>query len=202
LSRADLEKWDSRYRDGAYASRTHATRLVERFASGLAAGRALDVAAGTGRNALFLARLGFEVDAVDISGVGLSRMAAEASARQLEVRAFEADLEHGIPETPGIGACYDLIVMTRYVNLPLVDSLIDRLADGGIFISEQHLKTGHDVVGPKSPEFRLAPNALLDAARRLRIHYYREGLVTDPDGRRAALAQVVGSNGEADLLVG
>jgi SAM-dependent methyltransferase len=201
LSRADLRKWDERYRAGAYAERRHPTALVERFASQLRPGRALDVACGAGRNSLFLAEAGFEVDAVDISEAGLERLRAEADGAGHRISTFAADLEHGIPATLSLASGYDLIVLVRYVNLPLVELLADRLTPSGVLISEQHLKTREDVIGPRNPAYRLAPNELLDTARELRIHYYREGIVTDPDGRRAALAQLVASHAETPLFV-
>ena len=65
MSRAERDKWDARYRDGAYESRTHPTALLEAWAPRLPRGRALDVACGAGRNALYLARLGWEVAGFD-----------------------------------------------------------------------------------------------------------------------------------------
>jgi tellurite methyltransferase len=201
LSQADSAKWDARYRDGAYTNRRHPTPLLARFAPELKRGTALDIACGAGRNALFLAESGFDVDAVDISGAGLERLERDAKAAGLHIRSFEADLESGFPESLGIRDCYDLIVMVRYVNLPLIGAVANRLADGGVFLCEQHLKTHEVVVGPRSEAWRLDPNALLDAARDLRIHFFREGIVTDPDGKRAALTQLVASRGEAGPFV-
>ena len=201
MSQADLRKWDERYRAGAYAERQHPTELVSRFARQLKGGRALDVACGAGRNALFLAETGFEVDAIDISEAGLERLRADAASSNLRITALAADLEHGISDTVAVGSDYDLIVMVRYVNLPLIESLADRLAPAGVLISEQHLQTTEDVIGPRNPAYRLGPNELLDTVREMRVHYYREGIVTDPDGRRAALAQLVASHAETALFV-
>jgi SAM-dependent methyltransferase len=201
LSLADLEKWDARYRSGSYAGRRHPTALLERYIGSLPRGSALDVACGGGRNALFLAESGFDVDAVDISTAGLERLRADAAAGGYTIRDLEADLERGIPESLPLKDCYDLIVMVRYVNQPLIGALIERLAEGGLLVSEQHLRTDLDVVGPRNDAFRLDPNALLDSARELRVHFYREGVVTDPDGRRAALAQIIAARGGKDFLV-
>ena len=200
MSEADLRKWDARYRAGEYAERRHPTALLARSIDDLPRGAALDVACGAGRNALFLAGAGFAVDAVDISSAGLERLEADAVAQGLEIRTIEADLENGLPSAPSLKDRYELIIVVRYVNLPLFEPLIGRLADGGVLISEQHLQTTADVVGPRNPDYRLAPNALLDSVKQLRIHYYREGFVVDPDGRRAALAQVVASRGDTVLL--
>ena len=201
MSQADLRKWDERYRAGAYAERRHPSELLSRFAGQLKPGRALDVACGAGRNSLFLAAAGFAVDAIDISEAGLERLRADATGSGLSIRALAADLEHGIPDKLSLESAYDLIVVVRYVNLPLLASLADRLAPTGVLLSEQHLQTVEDVIGPRNPAYRLAPNELLDTVRELRVHYYREGIVTDPDGRRAALTQLVASHAETALFV-
>lgn len=202
MSQADLHKWDARYSSGSYSERRHPTALLTQFIDEFSRGPVLDVACGAGRNALFLAKSGFEVDAIDISTAGLDRLRADAQERDLTIRTHEADLEHGIPESLPLKGCYDLIVMMRYVNQPLIGPLLHRLADNGLFVSEQHLKTDQDVVGPRSEAFRLAPGELLDAVQPLRIHFYREAIITDPDGRRAALAQIVASRGGTQLLNG
>jgi SAM-dependent methyltransferase len=202
LSEADLRKWDARYRDGSYSERRHPTALLARYLDQLRRGTALDIACGAGRNALALAASGFDVDAVDISTAGLDRLRADARAQGLEVNALEGDLEHGYSATLAIKDCYDLIVMVRYVNQALIEPTIDRLADGGVLICEQHLRTDQDVVGPSSEAFRLGPNELLSSVRELRVHHYFEGIVIDPDGRRAALAQLVASRGGTDLIAG
>jgi SAM-dependent methyltransferase len=200
LSAAERRKWDARYRDGSYSERRHPTALLSRFIAQTRRGSALDIACGAGRNALALAAAGFEVDAVDISIAGLDRLRGDARAQDLEVNALEADLEHGFPASLAIKDCYDLIIMVRYVNQPLIAALIDRLADGGVFLSEQHLQTDRNVIGPRSQAFRLATNELLDAARGLRVHFYSESMLTDPDGRLAAVAQIVASRGGTDLF--
>lgn len=200
MSEADLRKWDARYRDGSYSERRHPTALLARYLDQFRRGTALDIACGAGRNALALAASGFAVDAVDISTAGLDRLRADALAQGLEINALEGDLEHGFPATLEIKDCYDLIVMVRYVNQALIEPTIDRLAGGGLFVCEQHLQTEQDVIGPSSDAFRFAPNELLASVRSLRIHHYFEGIVIDPDGRRAALAQLVASRGGTDLI--
>jgi hypothetical protein len=90
-----------------------------------------------------------------------------------------------------------LIVVVRYTQLELLAALAERLGDGGHLLCELHLTTARDVVGPKNPEFRVAPNELLAHTQGLRVLEYREGLVEDPDGRSAALAQLVACRGAA-----
>ena len=81
--------------------------------------------------------------------------------------------------------------MIRYTNLSLLDALNGALKDGGYLIVEEHLVTDADVVGPQNSKFRVAPGALLKTAAEFEIVSYREGIIDDPDGRPAALAQLV-----------
>jgi SAM-dependent methyltransferase len=194
LSTAEREKWDERYRAGSYEGRTHPTALLEQWAPRLGGrGRALDVACGTGRNALWLAEHGYAVDALDISTVGLERARAAARSRAVSVNWIAADLDD--PERALPDERYDLIVWVRYVNPRLMTALIARLAPGGVLLCEQHLESTLDVVGPKTAGFRLRPNELRDAASGLTVLHYYEGPVVDPDGRTAALAQLIARRG-------
>jgi SAM-dependent methyltransferase len=195
MSVADRIKWDERYRAGAYADREHPSALIAEWEPRLPRGRALDVACGAGRNSLFLAATGRHVDAVDISAVALERARETAKVRKLQVHWIEADLD----EDPAAALpCerYDLIVLIRYVNAKLLRALLERLAPNGMLLCEQHVESREDVVGPKTPTFRLRRNELLrDVIGQKEpgdtIVYYSEGPVTDPDGKRAALAQLV-----------
>ena len=186
MSEGDRTKWDARYRTGAYVSRPHPSAFLEACADLLPArGRALDLACGTGRNAQFLARRGLTVDAVDISPVALAR--GRAAAADLPIRWMEHDLDDGFEPDQG----FDVIVNVRFVNLPLLAGLIASLRPHGLLIVEQHLVTDDPtVVGPRHRPFRVAPRALARVADSLSIERLYEGIVEDPDGRRAALAQL------------
>ncbi len=78
-----------------------------------------------------------------------------------------------------------------YVDLELIRRLGDCLAPGGYLISEEHLETDEDVIGPQSARFRVAPGALRDAVAGLEILHYSEAVETAADGARVASAQVV-----------
>jgi tellurite methyltransferase len=195
LSHQDRLKWDEKYRAGAYAERTHPTPLLTDWVPQAKRGRALDVACGAGRNSLFLAARGFVVDAVDISAAGLERAKGTAEAQGVHVHWIEADLEADAASVLPHGP-YDLIVMVRYVNASLYPLLLDRLAGNGLFVCEEHLVSDEDVIGPTNPAYRLSRDELRHSVTAAatgedEVLYYREGRVADPDGRNAALAQLV-----------
>ncbi len=190
MSTADRDKWNTRYREGAYEARQHPSAyLVERSTTfELKAGRAMDVACGSGRNSLYLAERGFSVDAVDISEVGLAKLAERA--RGLDVCTHVLDLEH---ETPLPGAEFALIILMRYVDLALTTRLLAQLERRGSLLVEEHLQTDASVSGPRAARFRVAPGALFDAVAGVPdvdVVDRFEGLVDEPDGSRAALARV------------
>jgi len=200
VSAAERDKWDARYRDGAYESRTHATALLADWLPRLPLGATLDVACGAGRNALHLAAHGFAVTALDISAVGLERARRTAASRGVHVDWLCADLD-GDPDEVLPAGPFELIVWVRYIHRALMPHVLARLAAGGVLLCEQHLTTTADVAGP-GPAFRLAPGELARSTspasgtskgRGLEVLHDYEGLLTDPDGRTVAVAQLVGA---------
>ena len=154
----------------------------------VAAGRALDVACGAGRNALYLAEQGFAVTGVDISGEALARAGASARVRGLNVDWIEHDLEEGL----GASGPFDLILLIRYLDLGLLPALCRELAPGGCLVVEEHLATARDdVAGPRNPRFRVVPGALREAAQGVEIVESVEGETDDPDGRPVLLARLL-----------
>jgi SAM-dependent methyltransferase len=128
---------------------------VQRWASSIRPGGAvLDVAAGGGRHAKLLARLGFEVDAVDRDPT----LFADAPAR---VRLLEADLEAGA--WPYEGRKFDAIVVTNYLHRPLFPVLVGSLEPGGMLIYETFARGNERFGKPSNPAFLLAPGELLEA---------------------------------------
>jgi SAM-dependent methyltransferase len=196
VSHTDQEKWDARYRSGSYSTRVHPSTLLKEWLPRVSpsSGRpaAIDVACGVGRNAVFLAQQGWQVDALDISGVALDLLAARAGEQGLPIACHRVDLDDWREQAMlRAGQSYDLAILFRYADLGLVEALADVVKPGGYLIAEKHLVTTETVVGPSSARFRVKPGALKLACQELELIWYDEGLVLDPDGRRAALARVV-----------
>lgn len=200
MSDEDRERWNQRYRDGAYAGRDHPAdwlvHCLERLGTGAATGMtgrptAVDLACGAGRNALYLAAQGHEVYAVDIADEALRRGREQDSTR---IRFVEWDLDRGLPaELPAA----DLILMIRYLDLDLIPSVTRQLKTGGHLLADVHLQSDREVAGPRNPDFRAAPGALRMALVEagLNVVEYREEHTDDPDGRPVAVARALARKG-------
>ena len=127
-----LEDWNRRYRAGEQLDQKHAP-LVERFAGRLPPGKALDLACGPGRHALFLAERGWQVTAVDGSPIAIGHLGARASARNLPIDARLADLERGEFEIPADE--YDLVIDFLYLQRDLIPAIQRGTRPGGMIIA-------------------------------------------------------------------
>ena len=139
----------------------------------LKSGRALDLASGNGRNALYLAKEGFTVEAWDRNEEGLAALAAKARESGLSVTTRLVDLERD-PSIPT--ETFDLVIIFYYLQRNLIPGIIKALRPGGIvvyetFLIDNHVRYNH----PRHREFCLEHNELLALFQGLRILAYREG---------------------------
>ena len=161
----DRLKWNEKYQSESYPEEPAA--IVKDYTMLARGKKALDIAAGNGRNALFLAHQGFSVDAVDISDSGLQLFAA----KHPNVYPICADLDDfDIPIRR-----YDLIINIKFLNRRLFPYIREGLAPGGILIFQTFLGTPNS--GSRQPacqDYLLQTNELLHAFLSLRILLYEE----------------------------
>jgi tellurite methyltransferase len=151
------------------------------------AGRALDVACGDGRNALHLARLGFEVDAVDVSDVTIDALRAVAAERAPGVHPRLLDLER----EPLAEDAYDVVVSFNYLQRDLFGALERALRPGGWLLFETFGPAHLEELGRRiNPAFVLGANELLHAFPGLRVRHYREGVAESSAGPRGVASLV------------
>jgi tellurite methyltransferase len=189
MSKQDRNKWNQRYAEGSYHKNNPVT-LVEDWLPRLPVGRALDVACGAGRNSIFLAQAGYQVDAIDISREGLNLARKTAENQGLSINWIEQDLDQPYQ----FDTDYDLIIVMWYVNLGLISRLYDYLAPGGYLLCEEHLITDQDVIGPASSNYRVAPGVLREAVSGLDVLLYEESIEINSKGEQVASARVVVKN--------
>ncbi|HEY2561901.1 MAG TPA: class I SAM-dependent methyltransferase [Caldimonas sp.] len=146
-----------------------------------AGGTVLDVAAGAGRHARWLAARGHRVTAVDRDAEAMAALAGHAEV-------VTADIE-GAP-WPFAGRTFDAVVVANYLWRPLLPALTAALAPGGVLLYET-FAAGNETVGrPERPDFLLGHGELLTAAAGLRIVAYEDGFLSDPDRFVQRLAAV------------
>lgn len=180
--------WDARYRE--HQPRPPSAllgRWLPRLAPTGDRARALDVACGTGRNALLLAQHGWRVLGVDISPVALGIAQQEARAQGVDLNLVALNLDQWtLPH-----AHFDLICVFRFLDRSLCAPLAAALKPGGTLIYETFTITQRAYEGgPRADAFLLQPGELPMLFPALAVLEYTEGIV-DEDGRPRALAGLV-----------
>ncbi|MFB6235911.1 MAG: class I SAM-dependent methyltransferase [Halopenitus sp.] len=191
-----MTSWDERFRDGAYPERPEPSPVLRHYVDSISddpgPGRALDVATGTGRNAVFLAAQGYEVDALDSSAEGLRIAREHADARDVasDCNWIQADAtEYAYPENE-----YDVVTISFFKSLDRLADVKASLAPGGLLFYHQHLRSSDPLEsGPSTDRYRFAANELLRACLDLTVLHYEEGTRTE-DGRTGARALIVARN--------
>ena len=129
--------WDERYASDDYRFGTRPNRFLIDCAARMKPGRLLSLGEGEGRNAVYMASLGFEVTAVDQSEVGMTKARRLADERGVPLNTVIADL-NDYPIQPG---AWDVIMnffchMPKAERLPLHRRVVDGLTPGGAYILE------------------------------------------------------------------
>jgi len=174
----DIRGWDERYRFGSPEAQP--TPLLIEIASQLKPGRALDLACGAGRNALWLAEHGWRVTAVDGAPAAIETLRKRAAARGVSVETHVADLEAG--EFRIEESAWDLIAICYYLQRGLFEPAKRGVVPGGVVIATVHITEP----GEEPTKHRLRPGQLKDYFRGWEILHFREGTPDDPEHRRAS----------------
>jgi SAM-dependent methyltransferase len=193
----DVDTWNDRYRDKELVWSAGPNVFVEAICRDLTPGRSIDLAAGEGRNAIWLAEQGWQSTAVDFSEVAIDKARRLAEHQGVALTTEVADLTTYVP-TPG---GYDL-VLVAYLQLPdeqltpILHRAAAAVAPGGTFLLVSHdrenLEHGHG--GPQSAAVLTTPDqvvaALGDGFEIDRAEVAERPVPTD-DGERVALDTIV-----------
>ena len=166
------EHWDERYGTEQLIWKADPNRFLVEEMDALRPGRALDVACGEGRNAVWLASKGWRVTGVDFSRAGLAKARRLAADRGVEVAWVEADVVEWQPPA----ASFDAVVV-MYLHLPaehrcqVLAHAAAALAPGGVL-----LVVGHDTSnllegagGPQDPAVLFGPEEITEDLSGLQI---------------------------------
>ncbi|MDU0458391.1 MAG: class I SAM-dependent methyltransferase [Geobacteraceae bacterium] len=187
--------WDQRYSEPGYTYGTTPNTFLVSVVNRIPPGRVLMLAEGEGRNAVYLASLGYRITAVDASAVGLGKALELAAERGVSLTTVVADLDRFEIE-PGQ---WDAIVSSfchipSAIRIPLHRKVVNGLKPGGVFVLEGFSKEqmDYDTGGPKSLDMLMSIEELLQELAGLEI-IHAATLVRDvKEGRgHTGLASVV-----------
>ena len=149
-------------------------------------GRVLDVAMGSGQNAIYLAKMGFEVEGVDILPEAVSSALESARKVGITIRAQTANLESNYYIEKD---AYDVIICFNYLQRSLIPQIKDGLRKGGMVVYETFIVDQAQWGKPKNPDYLLKHNELLDMFRDFRCLRYREGIIEGPKAIASIIAE-------------
>ncbi|MBD9358603.1 class I SAM-dependent methyltransferase [Methylomonas albis] len=167
---SDLQdKWDAIYQN-ASAPASPAEVLTQHQCLLPKHGKALDLACGLGGNALLLAEYGLQVDAWDISAVGLQILQQTAVNKHLDIATHQCFIDaETLPQQT-----YDVIVISRFLDRTLCNAIMAALKPGGLLFYQTFTRNKLDQQGPSNPDYLLASNELLRLFSPLNVIFYQE----------------------------
>jgi SAM-dependent methyltransferase len=181
MSDTDRQRWEARYQEQGVRVREPSGLITALDDLLPRSGRALDLAGGTGRHALWLARRGLDVTLADIAPTALTLAADEARAAGLALATVVGDVESdGLPAGP-----WDLILTCHYLHRPLFEQFPEALAPGGWLVVVHPTRTNLERHAQPGPRFLLDDGELPGLVPNLTVVRYEEGW--SAEGRHEAL---------------
>lgn len=180
----DRSAWDKTYNRKDYVFGKEPSAFLVKHVDKLPKGRALDIAMGEGRHAVYLAKKGFQVEGVDISDVGIRKALKLAAENGVKIKTVNADLnKYKIRPNS-----YSVIMNFYYLQRSLFPQIVAGLKKGGVLVFEtntiEHLKNpaGKDF----EREYLLEKGELKKAFAELEVLHYSE----TNDGRNAVASLI------------
>jgi tellurite methyltransferase len=169
---SDRSQWDQVYDQDNYVYGKEPAEIVVENVDILPVGRALDIAMGEGRNAVFLAKKGFVVDGVDLSEVAIRKAKRLAHESKVEIVTINADLNtYQIkPET------YEVILNIQYLQRSLIPQIKRGLKRGGVVVFENQTVDQLKLPGSSGirRDYLLNPGELKELFKEFKILHYTE----------------------------
>jgi tellurite methyltransferase len=165
----DQTRWDEKYSTNEYIFGKKPILFLENNVHLLKKGKTLDIAMGEGRNGVFLARNGFDVVGIDISGEGLNKAQQLASEYNVSIETRVVDLENTDLGTNE----YDLIICTYYLQRDLFPQIKKALKSGGMALIETY-NIDYLKYSKFNKKYLLKTNELLDLFKEYRVIKYQD----------------------------
>ncbi|MGP0565986.1 class I SAM-dependent methyltransferase [Nitrospina sp. 32_T5] len=164
----DQERWNKKYEVDAFLFGKQPVPFLKNNVGLLPKGKALDIAMGEGRNGVFLATQGFDVEGWDISPVGLEKARHLAKEHNVSIQTEVVDLESAeLPKNE-----YDVILMMYYMQRNLFPQIKEALKPGGMAVIETY-NVDYLKYQDFRPQWALQTNELLEAFKDFKIIRYQ-----------------------------
>ncbi len=149
MAQEDKERWDEKYQNNPIPDKP--IELITKYAKLATGTKALDVACGMGRHSRYLASIGFDVDALDISSVAIETLQdiPHIHPQEVDFDTYTFQKEH-----------YDLIICTFFLKRELFPKITEALKEGGLFIYETFLYHPDNENAPSNRSFLLEEGEL------------------------------------------
>ncbi len=167
-SPGDKERWDAKYENEVFIFGTEPISFIRNNLKLLPKGKVLDIAMGEGRNGVYLAANGFEVEGIDISEVGLKKAHKLAEQNNTKITTRVVDLENAQLEKDK----YDVVLCTYYMQRNLIPQMKDAVKKGGVVVFETY---NEDYLKYRkfNPKWALKHNELLELFKDFKIIRYQ-----------------------------
>jgi len=145
--------WNQRYQRPGYAYGTEPNFWVRQVAHAIPPGPVLCLAEGEGRNAVYLATLGYEVTAMDLSEVGLAKALALAKDRQVPLKTVVGDLaDFDLGDQRWSGVVAVTMHLPGELRADLHSRITNALAPGGVYVAEAYSPRHRSMPGIGGPK--------------------------------------------------
>lgn len=175
----ERERWNTVYKTQQYVSGKEPISFLKDHLQMLPIGRALVLPLEEGRNAVFLARNGFNVAGVDFSDIAIQKANRLARENKIKITSINADLNHYVIDHEA----YDVIVDSDFHRPRLIQQIKQGLKKGGIVVYQASIVDPAKTSG--SHQDQLLPGQLKDWFKDFQIIVYQE--TSEKDGRLASL---------------
>jgi tellurite methyltransferase len=178
-------KWNTKYKEQLEQKKSPlANQRLENLSLYLKGGRALDIACGLGGNSLFLAKMNYQVQAVDISDIAITYIQEQAAKHNLTIDPQKCDLTD-LNKLQWPSDSFNLVVITYYLDRELFPTVKRIIAENGYFFMETYFQSPQN--NQKiSNQYKLRPRELLSEFEDWKILFYEEN---EQEGRQTIFCQ-------------
>jgi tellurite methyltransferase len=176
----ERRRWNRKYREAPEAWLVPDPFLEQAFSQYVLplfprGGRALDLAGGAGRHAIWLAKQGWKVTLIDISETGVEQAKQNAGSLAPHIHFVVDDLTRFQASQTGFKTGFDVVMAFFYLERKIFSEIVRAVRPCGLLIYKTHtLAQAKLPGGPKSPTHLLEPGELLQLASGLRVLHYQE----------------------------